>query len=63
MVRFVIDNIVFDSPDNWIELNTSFKRDDKSNTILLTTDGSYEFSGEIYAYINDKINNEGFCTS
>ncbi len=63
MVRVVIDGNVFDSPDNWIELNTSFKRDDDINTILVTTDGSYDFSGEIYNYLNGLINSEGFCTS
>lgn len=63
MVRVVIDGNVFGSPDNWEELKSSFKRDDKSRTILLTTDGTYDFSGDAFTYINDKINDEGFCTS
>lgn len=63
MVRVVIDGNVFGSPDNWEELKSTFKRDEKNRTILLTTDGSYDFSGDAFTYINDKINSEGFCTS
>jgi hypothetical protein len=63
MVRAVIDGNVFQSPDNWRELKSTFKRDDKARTILLSTDGRYEFSGDAFTFINDKINNEGFCTS
>lgn len=55
--------MAYDSPTDWTELKSVFKRDDKNNTILLTTDGQYTFAGDAYSYLVGLINSVGFCTS
>lgn len=63
MFRVILDGTIYDSPTDWTELKSVFKRDDKNNTILLTTDGQYSFAGDAYAYLVGLINSVGFCTS
>ncbi len=63
MIRFLFDNTVVDPPVNWREIMSSFKRDEKTNTILLSMQAKYEFTGTAYEYIIDLINTSGFCAS
>ncbi len=63
MFRVLLDGTTYDSPTDWTELKSVFKRDDKNNTILLTTDGQYTFAGDAYTYITNLIDTVGFCTS
>lgn len=63
MFRVLLNGTAYDSPTDWTELKSSFKRDDKNNTILLTTDGQYTFAGDAYTYIVGLIDSVGYCTS
>lgn len=61
MIRFVLDGTAYNSSNNWKELKSRFLRDDKNNTILVTTDGKYEFSDDAFTYISNKADTSGFC--
>jgi hypothetical protein len=62
MIRVQLNGTVVDTPDNWQEISSKVKREDNYNAILIFQESSLEFSGTGYAYLLDKLINEGFCS-
>jgi hypothetical protein len=62
MIRVQLNGTVVDTPDNWQEISSKVKREDNYNAILIFQESSLEFTGTGYAYLLDKLINEGFCS-
>lgn len=62
MMQFLLDDIIFDSPKGWEDIETSIKRDFQYNSVLANQDTEVDFTGEAYDYLYTKLRTDGFCT-
>lgn len=62
MMQFLLDDVIYDSPKGWDEIETSIKRDYQYNSVLANQDTEVDFSGEAYDYLYTKLRTDGFCT-
>ena len=62
MIQFLLDDIEYDAPKGWEEIETSIKRDFQYNSVLANQDTDIEFSGEAYNYLYTKLTTEGYCS-
>jgi hypothetical protein len=62
MMQFLLDDIIFDAPKGWEDIETTIKRDFQYNSVLANQDTEVDFSGEAYDYLYTKLNTDGFCT-
>lgn len=62
MIQFLLDDILFDAPKGWEEIETTIKRDFEYNSVLANQDTEVDFTGEGYNYLYTKLKTEGFCT-
>ena len=62
MMKFLLDDLEFDSPKGWDEIETSIKRDYEYNSVLSNQDTEVTFTGDAYEYLSSKLNSDGFCT-
>ena len=62
MIQFLLDDVQYDAPKGWEEIETSIKRDFQYNSVLANQDTEVDFSGEAYNYLYTKLRTEGFCT-
>lgn len=62
MIQFLLDNVVYESPKEWDEIETSIKRDLQYNSVLANQDTSVEFTGDAYDFLHSKLQTDGFCT-
>jgi hypothetical protein len=62
MMQFLLDDIVFDSPKGWEDIETTIKRDFQYNAVLANQDTEVDFTGEGYDYLYTKLRTDGFCT-
>lgn len=61
-MKFLLDDLEFDSPKGWDEIETSIKRDYEYNSVLANQDTEVTFTGDAYEYLSSKLNSDGFCT-
>ena len=61
-MKFLLDDLEFDSPKGWDEIETSIKRDYEYNSVLSNQDTEVTFTGDAYEYLSSKLNSDGFCT-
>lgn len=57
---FWLDSSPVNPPLNWSEFQTSLKRDETNNSVLLFVDGSFVFDSDGYDYLISKVN-DSFC--
>jgi len=62
MIQFLLDDVLYDSPKGWDEIETTIKRDFQYNSVLANQDTEVVFSGEGYNYLYNKLQTDGFCT-
>jgi hypothetical protein len=62
MMQFLLDNVVYDSPKGWDEIETTIKRDFQYNAVLANQDTQVDFTAEAYDYLHTKLQTDGFCT-
>jgi hypothetical protein len=62
MMQFLLDDIIFDSPKGWEDIETTIKRDFQYNSVLANQDTEVDFTGEAYDYLYTKLRTDGFCT-
>jgi len=62
MIQFLLDDVQYDAPKGWEEIETTIKRDFQYNSVLANQDTEVDFSGEAYNYLYTKLKTEGFCT-
>ena len=62
MIQFLLDDVQYDAPKGWDEIETTIKRDFQYNSVLANQDTEVDFSGEAYNYLYTKLRTEGFCT-
>ena len=62
MIQFLLDDVIYDSPKGWDEIETTIKRDFQYNAVLANQDVEVIFSGEGYNYLYNKLQTDGFCT-
>jgi len=62
MIQFLLDDVIYDSPKGWNEIETTIKRDFQYNSVLANQDTEVVFSGEGYNYLYSKLQTDGFCT-
>lgn len=62
MIQFLLDDVIYDSPKGWDEIETTIKRDYQYNSVLANQDTEVVFSGEGYNYLYSKLQTDGFCT-
>lgn len=62
MIQFLLDDVQYDAPKGWEEIETTIKRDFQYNSVLANQDTEVDFSGEAYNYLYTKLRTEGFCT-
>ena len=62
MMQFLLDDIIFDAPKGWEEIETTIKRDYDYNSVLANQDTDIDFTGEAYDYLYSKLRTDGFCT-
>lgn len=62
MIQFLLDDVIYDAPKGWEEIETSIKRDFEYNAVLANQDTTIDFSGDAYDYLYTKLKTEGFCT-
>jgi hypothetical protein len=62
MMQFLLDDIIFDAPKGWEDIETTIKRDFQYNSVLANQDTEVDFTGEAYDYLYTKLNTDGFCT-
>lgn len=62
MMQFLLDDLLFDDPIDWRELETTIKRDFVYNSVLANQDLDINFTGDAYDYLYTKLNTEGFCS-
>jgi hypothetical protein len=62
MMQFLLDDIIFDSPKGWEDIETTIKRDFQYNAVLANQDTEVDFTGEAYNYLYTKLRTDGFCT-
>ena len=61
-MQFLLDDIIFDSPKGWEDIETTIKRDFQYNSVLANQDTEVDFTGEAYNYLYTKLRTDGFCT-
>jgi len=61
-MQFLLDDVIYDSPKGWDEIETTIKRDYQYNSVLANQDTEVDFSGEAYDYLFTKLRTDGFCT-
>ena len=61
-MQFLLDDIIFDAPKGWEDIETTIKRDFQYNSVLANQDTEVDFTGEAYDYLYTKLNTDGFCT-
>jgi hypothetical protein len=59
---FTLDNIPVSDAIDWSDLQSSLKRNDELNLLVLDQQGNITFDKDGYTYIIDKVENDGFCT-
>lgn len=57
--RFYLDERLMDDPKGWDRLEDTLRRDDELKAILQTQDVSLDFTGNAYAYLKRKFDNDG----
>ena len=62
MIQFLLDDVQYDAPKGWEEIETTIKRDFQYNSVLANQDTDIEFSGEAYNYLYTKLTTEGYCS-
>ena len=62
MIQFLLDDVIYDAPKGWEEIETTIKRDYQYNSVLANQDTEVDFSGDAYDYLYTKLKTEGFCT-
>jgi hypothetical protein len=62
MMQFLLDDIIFDSPKGWEDIETTIKRDFQYNAVLANQDTEVDFTGEAYTYLHNRLLTDGFCT-
>ena len=62
MVKFYLDSVEYENPIGWDEISTKIVRNFDINALLVYQDLSLTFTGEAYAYLFSKLNEEGFCS-
>ena len=62
MMQFLLDDIIFDAPKGWEEIETTIKRDYEYNSVLANQDTDVDFTGEAYDYLYTKLRTDGYCT-
>ena len=62
MIQFLLDDVQYDAPKGWEEIETTIKRDFQYNSVLANQDTDVDFSGEAYNYLYTKLRTEGFCS-
>ena len=62
MIQFLLDDVIYDAPKGWEEIETTIKRDYQYNAVLANQDTEVDFSGDAYDYLYTKLKTEGFCT-
>ena len=58
---FTLDNIAVTDPIDWTDLQSSLKRLEELNVLILDQQGTVTFNADGYDYIINKLNAEGFC--
>lgn len=61
MIQFLLDDVQYDAPKGWEEIETTIKRDYQYNSVLANQDTEVDFSGDAYDYLYTKLKTEGFC--
>jgi len=59
---FTLDTIQVQNPVDWDNLESTLKRNDELNLLVLDQQGTLTFAGDGYEYIIDKVTNDGFCS-
>ena len=59
---FTLDTIQVQNPVDWDNLESTLKRNDELNILVLDQQGTVTFAGDGYEYIIDKVTNDGFCS-
>ena len=59
---FTLDNIPVSDAIDWTDVQSSLKRNDELNLLVLDQQGNITFDKDGYTYIVDKVENDGFCT-
>lgn len=62
MIQFLLDDVQYDAPKGWEDIETTIKRDYEYNSVLANQDTEVEFSGDGYNYLYTKLNTEGYCS-
>lgn len=62
MIQFLLDDVQYDAPKGWEEIETTIKRDYQYNSVLANQDTEVDFSGDAYDYLYTKLKTEGFCS-
>jgi len=62
MMQFLLDDIIYDAPKGWEDIETTIKRDYEYNSVLANQDTDVDFTGEAYNYLYTKLRTDGYCT-
>jgi hypothetical protein len=62
MMQFLLDDVIYDAPKGWEDIETSIKRDFQYNAVLANQDTDVDFTGEAYDYLYTKLRTDGYCT-
>jgi hypothetical protein len=62
MVKFYLDSNEYENPTDWDQISTKIVRNFDINALLVYQDLALTFTGEAYAYLYSKLNDEGFCS-
>lgn len=62
MMQFLLDDIIYDAPKGWEDIETTIKRDYEYNSVLANQDNDVDFTGEAYDYLYTKLRTDGYCT-
>lgn len=62
MMQFLLDDVIYDAPKGWEEIETTIKRDYEYNSVLANQDTDIDFTGEAYDYLYTKLRTDGYCT-
>ncbi len=61
-MQFLLDDVIYDAPKGWEDIETTIKRDFEYNSVLANQDTDVDFTGEAYDYLYTKLHSDGFCT-
>lgn len=62
MMQFYLDDILFNDPINWKEIETTIKRDNVYNSVLANQELDVTFTEQAYDYLYTKLKTDGYCT-